>query len=557
MTAPKKLFCNILILVVAMLSIHATAYAADDFKMIVKNIESRYKAKRKKIPFLGVAGFLVKIVKPAGVKEFKLAVFEDQDFRPGPRDAEFEETVRKSLSRKWQPMLMSRSRLEGNRAYIYSQPSGKDIKLLSVTFERRQAIVVQAKVQPDKLMEFMEKPEIMGKSLAGLMGNGSTIAGGNTSYGGRSSRDSGDHSLDSLRSDTYDPPPAKSKPVLKVRSEEEADPELESDAQPVAGNSLSPAPAEKDVIKLEARLVNLNVRAIDRAGQPLPDLTKADFEIYEDGARQDIFSFEPVNSPINVVLLLDLSGSTKDKRKIMARAAKKFIDSLGQDDLIAIAAFTRDYVMVSDFTKDHNLLKSRVDKIDKIQGGTAFYDAMWKTLDLLRRVEESRRAIVVLTDGADNSISGRFSTEHTFDELLSRVMEEEATIYPIYFSPDLPISIDSKGNVVVVTGKNKDQKVKVNEAISERLREKIARPHIIARAQLEALAEETAGMVFEAKDEDDLEGVYERVAAELHLLYSLSYSPKNTGSDGAFRKIKVEVNRDGSVAKTRRGYYAR
>src|SRR6185295_2671394 len=71
----------------------------------------------------------------------------------------------------------------------------------------------------------------------------------------------------------------------------------------------------------------------------------------------------------------------------------------------------------------------------------------------------------------------------------------------------------------------------------------IRRPGEIARQQLQALAEQTAGMVFRASHENELEGVYQRVAAELHLLYSLAYDPKNTGADGAFRKVNIKVNR--------------
>jgi hypothetical protein len=135
------------------------ARASDkDFKMIVKKIESSYNARQRKIPFLGLAGFLVKIVKPAGVKQFKLAVFEDQDFSPGPHDNEFQRIIETSFKDKWQPIVRSNIRSEASRAYIYSQPAGKDIDLLSVTFARRQAIVVQARVDPKSVMRFLENP---------------------------------------------------------------------------------------------------------------------------------------------------------------------------------------------------------------------------------------------------------------------------------------------------------------------------------------------------------------------------------------------------------------
>jgi VWFA-related protein len=248
------------------------------------------------------------------------------------------------------------------------------------------------------------------------------------------------------------------------------------------------------------------------------------------------------------VLLLDLSGSTKDVRKQMIDAAKKFIDSLGKDDRIALAAFTREFILLSDFTSDRNLLKKRVEEIKKIRGGTAYYDAMWTTLDLLSRLSQSRKAIVVLTDGVDNSISrfGYENTNHTFGELFERVSGEDATIYPIYFNTDewTPPIFD----------KFKDPRQA--ERAARRYDERTA-PARLARRQLEALAEQTAGIVIDADTENDLDAAYERVARELRTLYSLGYAPKELKNNKQFRKISVQVNRDGTVAKTRRGYYAR
>ncbi|HEU4391850.1 MAG TPA: VWA domain-containing protein, partial [Blastocatellia bacterium] len=264
------------------------------------------------------------------------------------------------------------------------------------------------------------------------------------------------------------------------------------------------------------------------------------------GIEQRIFSFEPVSAPINLVLLLDLSGSTRDRRNVMIETARSFIDSLGPADRIAVAAFTRDFVVVSDFTSDKKLLKKAVERMKKIEGGTAFYDAMWATFDLLQRVKGSRKAIVVLTDGLDNSLSerGYARTNHTFDEVLSRAAEEDATIYPIYLNPE------EKRLLSILD----------DPWVSAMRRERVERrlnPSLTAHRQLEALAEESAGRVFVAEDERELDGVYQRVAGELRLVYSLSYEPQNTGHDGKFRKITVSVNHEGAVVKTRRGYIAK
>lgn len=542
----KRLTCARMLAVALLILFTAPlARASDkDFKMIVKKIESSYNARQRKIPFLGLAGFLVKIVKPAGVKQFKLAVFEDQDFSPGPHDNEFQRIIETSFKDKWQPIVRSNIRSEASRAYIYSQPAGKDIDLLSVTFARRQAIVVQARVDPKSVMRFLENPQLMGISLADSFKGDSVIAGSRGGiFGGGPSADRSSDSISSLGGETGDQIErnARAKPSLRIRSDDDGD-----------GYEVQPGPSEarpleKDVIKLEARLVNLNVKVTDRSGSPLEDLRKEDFRILEDGVEQDIAYFEPVTAPINLVLLIDLSGSTRDIRQQMIDAAKKFIDSLGKDDRIALAAFTREFILLSDFTSDRKLLKKRVEDIKRIRGGTAYYDAMWTTLDLLSRVSEARKAIVVLTDGVDNSIVrfGYAPTDHTFNELFARVSEEEATIYPIYFNTE-----EWKPNI----DKIKDPREAAR--VARRYEESTA-PARMARRQLEALAEQTAGIVIDAENENNLDAAYERVARELRTLYSLGYAPKDLKNNGQFRKISVQVNRDGTVTRTRRGYYAR
>jgi VWFA-related protein len=544
----KSLSLMLIAASVVLLAVETASAGDKGFDAVVKGIERHYRARRKKIPFLGVAGFFVKIIRPAGLKEFKLAIYEDQDFEPGSRDTDFENTLRATIGQKWQPMLKSNLRSQASRAYIYSQPDGKDIKLLSVTMERHKAIVVQAKVNPDALMKFMQKPEVMGISLANSA-IGSPVLGNKSDT--RYTEDLIFSSSDSLRhkDDAGDSEPGGSKPALRARSEE-------GDRPSQGGPSGEPAPSladalpktlDKDVIKLEARLVNLNVKATDRAGHPLSDLKREEFAVLEDGVAQDITHFGPVTAPINLVLLLDLSGSTQDKRKEMIQAAKKFIDQLGPGDEIAIAAFTRKYYVLSEFTGDRDLLKSRVEKIKDIRGGTAYYDAMWKTLDLLGEVKVPRKAIVVLTDGVDNSIarSGYEPTKHTYEEMSGRIAEEEVTIYPIYYDTD-PDSFRPK--------KPRDEaEAKIMAQILEARR----RPNELARKQLSEIAEQTAGIFIDTGQEQDIEGAYARVARELHLLYSIAYAPKDLQRDGRFRKVTVRLNRDGAVARTRRGYFAK
>ena len=553
MTTRRKVFLGRVVFLLVFVIASQSLAQADDFGMIVDKIEKHYSAKKKRIPFLGLAGFAVKLIHPAGVKSVKVAIFEDQDFAPSRRDRSFEQAVASSLDAKWKPTVRSNDRVSGNRSYVYTHQSGKDLEMLTVTFSATQAIVAQAKVDPEAVSRFIDKPEVMGVSLGGgfkgspsiLDPSSSIYSGGpvgGSSDGGSFGR-SGDSSIDSLPNAGA---PAggvpKPKPVLGRRSADD------SASEPGAAESRESAreKPEPDSIHLEARLVNLNVKATDRNGSSMSALKKEDFRIFEDGVAQDIFYFEPVSAPINLVLLLDLSGSTRDSRKVMIETAKKFIDSLGTQDRVAIAAFTRKFILASDFTADKKLLKQSVEKMKKVEGGTAFYDGLWTALDLFRRVSDSRKAIVVLTDGVDNSLleSGYEPTDHSFDELLARVAEEDATIYPIYLNTDeAELLADLKDPMT-------------SEMRRERLERKL-KPHKIAHKQIEMLAEESAGTVFVAESEKDLDNVYQRVAAELRLIYTLAYAPKSTPRDGKFKKIDVSVTREGAVVKTRRGYLAR
>ena len=283
------------------------------------------------------------------------------------------------------------------------------------------------------------------------------------------------------------------------------------------------------VLTLKVRLVNLNVSVIDTRGKKITDLKQEDFTLSEDRVQQDILYFQPLNAPVNLVLLLDLSGSIGSKLKAMKKAAKRFIDSLKKDDNIAVGAFTSEFNLVSGFTTNRKLLKERIDRLEHPVGDTAFYDAAWISFDLLDGIKDARKALVVLTDGVDSSFRpDEKGSNHSFDELVMRAVEEDATIYPIYFDTEP----ENGGHYS-------------REAFQA------------ARKQLEALAEQTGGANFRANRIEDLDGVYQQVSAELHAMYSMAYAAKDTRKDGRWRLINVKVKREGIKVKTKRGYYAK
>jgi len=287
-----------------------------------------------------------------------------------------------------------------------------------------------------------------------------------------------------------------------------------------------------DVITLEAPLVNVNVSVTDQYGRAVADLRKEDFVLYEDGVPQHITHFASVTAPFDLALLLDVSGSTESKLSVIRRAAQAFVDMIGPEDRMAVFAFARRVYRIVPFTNNRFLLKQGIQTI-RGGGGTAFYDALWHVLTEVERQPGRRRAIVVMTDGVDNSIRQPwlYPTEHTFEELLARVQESDVLIYPIY--------LDTEYEMVV------------------RQRRESPMSYAVARRQLRELAEHSAGTLYRADTVEDLEGVYQRIADELRTIYSLAYSPTNATRDGKWRTIRVKVLRPGARVKARRGYYAR
>ena len=154
------------VLLLILLPSPARVLAGDrDFNEVVKQIESHYHAKRTRIPLFGLMKPVLKIVRPGGAKTLDLAVFENQDFSRGTEDTEFETVIHQTLSQEWQPLVRVHSRRDGERTYIYARESAKDLKLMIMTLEQNEAVVMQLKVKPQDLVKWLEKPEVMGRAI--------------------------------------------------------------------------------------------------------------------------------------------------------------------------------------------------------------------------------------------------------------------------------------------------------------------------------------------------------------------------------------------------------
>jgi VWFA-related protein len=306
----------------------------------------------------------------------------------------------------------------------------------------------------------------------------------------------------------------------------------------------TPAPAttapeeisEGDVIRVDTELVGLNVSVVDRGtNRGVNDLTKDDFRLYEDNAQQQIAHFESASAPFNLVLLIDLSGSTTKVVELIKSAALHFVEAARPFDRIGVITFAGGQVVVSPLTSDHEALRQRIRAIQKPDGSTKLYDSVAFSLDeVFREAKDSRRnAVAVISDGLDSvlpNVTGEGSTL-SYEEMIRRAKEFDGVIYSIWtdtqsYEPLSPLDIQQE-------------------------------TFDLAHDHMKDLADAGGGAFYECEKLEDLAGAYDRVVADLGTLYTLAYRPTNKVRDGAWRTIRVNVNRPNAVARGKRGYFAK
>lgn len=169
MTTSKRLFTRLSIAVVLLTLAPSASLAGDEsFSSVVKHIKSNYHAKQQ--GFFGammLARFAVKVIKPAGVKNFKLVFLRDLDYSeaPSPKSGQFHSFIQSKIDPIWTPLVQYSSIREKQWTYVYITRENEDVKLLVVTLQQKDAVVLQTKFSPAKLVEFMNNPQIMGISL--------------------------------------------------------------------------------------------------------------------------------------------------------------------------------------------------------------------------------------------------------------------------------------------------------------------------------------------------------------------------------------------------------
>ena len=184
-----------------------------------------------------------------------------------------------------------------------------------------------------------------------------------------------------------------------------------------------------EIIRTETSLVQLNIGVVDKQGRAVTSLTKDDFVVFEDGVKQPIQHFEPVDAPFSLVLLLDMSGSTLNFRQQLKLASQRFLDALAPEDRVAVIQFNSQVKSLSRFSLDRKKTAYAIE-IAQGAGETHFYDALKYALKELEKEGKRRKAIVVLTDGLDTRLRNvdrtTLSKAQTNEEALATIQPDKS-----------------------------------------------------------------------------------------------------------------------------------
>ena len=276
------------------------------------------------------------------------------------------------------------------------------------------------------------------------------------------------------------------------------------------------------VIRVSTNLVVVPASVTDPAGRAVSDLDMDDFHIWEDGKPETIARVTDAGqSPLQLVLLFDLSGSVNNRFQFEQQAATRFLQKVMKPgDAVTIITFT-DEPRVR-LRNSSSIAEALLDltKLQPTENATAFYDSVVASAKLLREsaTPETRQALIVLSDGEDNRSDG------TIVQALMEVQRSDTIFY----------SINPGGN-----------SIRLNEI------------SLKGQQDLAALANETGGSAFVSDESSDLDEIFGRIATELRAQYLLSYYSSNPRLDGKFRSIRVSIPKRLELrVRARQGYYA-
>jgi Ca-activated chloride channel family protein len=266
------------------------------------------------------------------------------------------------------------------------------------------------------------------------------------------------------------------------------------------------AHAAQKALKVDVDLVMVNVAVTDSDGRPVTDLKAEGFQVFEDKVEQKVRYFSSEGAPVSLGIIFDISHSMEKKLSFAKDAAVKFLETGTPDDEYFLVEFASRAKIAEGFTSDITRLRDKLSLVPA-QGNTALYDAVYLGLAQLKKGQNPKKALLLITDGEDNH------SRYSRGDIREFVREADAQIYVI----DL------------------------------------------GRALVGELAEMTGGHSYHASV-GDLADTCEKIALELKSQYVIGYESTNTNKDGKFRKVRVKVTPPEGVLKmsvrTRDGYYA-
>ncbi len=272
--------------------------------------------------------------------------------------------------------------------------------------------------------------------------------------------------------------------------------------------------AQQPTFRSSTQVVSLFATVTDAQNRLVPDLTRDDFQIFDNDKPQELVVFESQNQPITVVVMLDTSASMTGSIKLLKQAAEEFVIRLLPEDKGAVGAFNDKIELSAQFSSDRDQLVTEVRDLD-FGNGTRLYDAVAEGLNQLQGVD-GRKVILVFTDGDDTSSRIGRGT------VLDRARAEEVMIYAIGLQSEY----------------------------FDGARQVRSKPD----SGLRRLADETGGGYFELKKTADLGPTFTRVAQELHSQYALGFEAQLL--DGKVHKLTVKMKQPGMTARARRSYLA-
>lgn len=311
-----------------------------------------------------------------------------------------------------------------------------------------------------------------------------------------------------------------------------------------------------DVIRVNTTLVTIPLSVTDRDGRYIPNLTKEDFRLWEDGVEQDVAYFSSVDKPFSVVLMIDTSGSTRFRLDEIQDAAVQFVNQLRRDDRVMVVSFDDDVRILSEFTNNRYQLSEAIRRTSTGEG-TRLYDAVDLVINQRLNQIQGRKAIVLFTDGVDTT-----SRHSSYDSNLRDAEELDALIYPVQYDTQA----DMAGGGTTWPGRPPTIGDILGQIWGGRRRGGVwgrrggggggssPQDYALANEYLRDLAEKTGARQYNADTTQNLAYAFSNIAEELRRQYSLGYYPKRQAQAGERRQIRVRVDRPNLAVRARDSY---